>query len=757
MQTVKERMRISVAVAVFLWAGAAAAGIAEPIGCIAGSRNEPKLLRAAPDREMLYVAFDGELVAYSLDTLRSRARPASDFLWPGHIPGDFEIDLGVPAFTDLDWDDRGHTYVAWGTGFALLDDHFQVASRIDGIDAKMVVSARTSSGYWLIVSSDSAASLYDVTDPAAPSRASDFPGVIRRHVRNARGDIAVSRADRLEVHTPATLIGGLAPVWSGQASPPEADGDYFVMGLGLLHPDGATYVMSRTWGPEYTDVTAAGAGYVHEYSRFIFPPTRTCSRLYAMAWPRGQTILDEGCRDPHPIDSEMLFLAAGKVTWLRNVRVPDDFPGRSTWRTALVGLPLQSPMYVLLENPGSPSMSINVRLINTTSDPATAVGFQVDYPPGARNSEDPQESTTCIGAKVTAAPNGSSLALSGATLGPRETCEVSTELTLTGNGSTVMALPENAVTSAEGLPSNAAYDTSLHFLPPLVVSKKFMPDEVSVDHPTRLQISWTPACWIVCHPPNPYEPPPPPYFRVHVIDHYPSGLVNADPPNAYSSCGPAFAVAGESSVSATVWWLDRTCTLGVDVVPTSAGRWTNRIEPEDVTTANSGPPLAAEATLVARVAAPLVRASLGTTQMTAGTPFLLTLSIENRESLALTGTSVNLDYPAGIVNTAAPQAMSTCGGSVTAPPHGGSLAVSGAVVGPRETCRVSVMLMAAAGEYSLTVPDGAVQSDLAWPNSESLPVTFAAAARNVGVPLSPWMLPLLGLALAVLAVRRLAF
>jgi hypothetical protein len=160
---------------------------------------------------------------------------------------------------------------------------------------------------------------------------------------------------------------------------------------------------------------------------------------------------------------------------------------------------------------------------------------------------------------------------------------------------------------------------------------------------------------------------------------------------------------------------------------------------------------------VARVAAPLVRASLGTTQMTAGTPFLLTLSIENRESLALTGTSVNLDYPAGIVNTAAPQAMSTCGGSVTAPPHGGSLAVSGAVVGPRETCRVSVMLMAAAGEYSLTVPDGAVQSDLAWPNSESLPVTFAAAARNVGVPLSPWMLPLLGLALAVLAVRRLAF
>ncbi len=98
---------------------------------------------------------------------------------------------------------------------------------------------------------------------------------------------------------------------------------------------------------------------------------------------------------------------------------------------------------------------------------------------------------------------------------------------------------------------------------------------------------------------------------------------------------------------------------------------------------------------------PTISKSFNPSTAGVGSPSLMTLTITNANSTALSGLSVADTYPAGLLNTATPGGVTTCtGGSVTAAANGGSVALNGGTVSANSNCTVTAYVSAGvAGSY----------------------------------------------------------
>ncbi len=163
-------------------------------------------------------------------------------------------------------------------------------------------------------------------------------------------------------------------------------------------------------------------------------------------------------------------------------------------------------------------------------------------------------------------------------------------------------------------------------------------------------------------------------------------------------------VAGNTSIritgANTITALDD-CEITVNVQSATKGSYTNTIS--QATTANIGNSGAASATLVV-MAPPTLTKGFTPDAVMVGETSLLTLVLVNPNPLPITGATLTDNYPGGLVNTATPNATSSCPGAVlTAAANGNSLAISGATIPAGSSCSVSVRVTSAtAGSYPNT-------------------------------------------------------
>ncbi len=109
------------------------------------------------------------------------------------------------------------------------------------------------------------------------------------------------------------------------------------------------------------------------------------------------------------------------------------------------------------------------------------------------------------------------------------------------------------------------------------------------------------------------------------------------------------------------------------------------------------------------VIGPTVTKAFNPQAVAVGGTSTLTVTISNPGSTALTAAGLIDNYPAGMVNAAAPGGATTCGGSVTAAPGGTSFTLAGGTLPSSSSCTVTVNVkITAAGAYTNTIPAGAL-------------------------------------------------
>ncbi len=110
------------------------------------------------------------------------------------------------------------------------------------------------------------------------------------------------------------------------------------------------------------------------------------------------------------------------------------------------------------------------------------------------------------------------------------------------------------------------------------------------------------------------------------------------------------------------------CTVTVNVTSAASGLYNNTIAAGALTTTNAGSNAAAANASLSVLAGLGVAQTFTPPTIGAGATSVLTVTLTNSNSIAITGTAFDDEYPAGLLNTAAAGAASTCAGAaLTAP------------------------------------------------------------------------------------------
>ena len=149
------------------------------------------------------------------------------------------------------------------------------------------------------------------------------------------------------------------------------------------------------------------------------------------------------------------------------------------------------------------------------------------------------------------------------------------------------------------------------------------------------------------------------------------------------------------------------CTVTITITSTSSGTSDNQSSGASYTGFPTPGAPSNIATLIV-AAPPTVSKSFAPVAVAQNATSLLTITLTNSNSTAITGAGFTDTYPAGLVNTATPAGSSTCPSAVvTAAAAGNTLVVSGATLPANSSCIVTVNVSAAAaGSYTNTFPAG---------------------------------------------------
>ena len=357
-------------------------------------------------------------------------------------------------------------------------------------------------------------------------------------------------------------------------------------------------------------------------------------------------------------------------------------------------------------------------------------------------------SSTCGSPVITADANSTSVAMSGGTVpgrasngtGTAGTCFLQVDViagagvynnTASVTGTETYA---NGATHVVGPASDSApftYNSSLS------ATKSFLPAAVSSGGKSTVTVRLSNAGAVALN-------------NVSVTDPLPTGMLLANPPNAYTTCaGPTSvtAVAGAGSVSLAGAALagNSNCDFIFDVVATGVSNWTNTI-PVGSITANGGisnqSAVAATLTYNAPNNPSVIKATNPSTLTFPGQTSQLTITITNGTQ-AVTNLSLNDYFTAdgtagaavnGMVIAPTPSASTTCpGGIVTATPGTTSVSLTGVSLAGSAVCTVSVNVSSnKIGGITNYIPIGAIANDQGLSNGGQASTSLTTNA-NVGI------------------------
>ncbi|GGF68919.1 Calx-beta domain-containing protein [Mameliella alba] len=235
---------------------------------------------------------------------------------------------------------------------------------------------------------------------------------------------------------------------------------------------------------------------------------------------------------------------------------------------------------------------------------------------------------------------------------------------------------------ATSLPASADLDVQ----PAPTFAKSFAPDTVFVSQASTLTFTIDNSASTLAA------------SSLDFTDNLPAGLVVAATPNASTTCtgGTLTATGGSGTITYTGGTVSAgaTCTVSVDVAPTTAGAHVNTSGDLTSSSGNSGP---ASDTLTAEPQ-PLFDKSFAASAIALSQTTTMTLTIDNSgASLAATGLDVTDNLPAGMLVAVPANAATTCtGGTLTATQGTGTVSYSGGTVAGGATCTVTVDVLATA-------------------------------------------------------------
>ena len=327
-----------------------------------------------------------------------------------------------------------------------------------------------------------------------------------------------------------------------------------------------------------------------------------------------------------------------------------------------------SPSTVPLNGTSTMTLTIN----NSANFPVSGAVFSDNFPAGLQVASVPNATNTC-GGTLTASAGGSSVSLSGGTVGALSSCSITVAVTGTTGGAKVnVAGPATFMNAPD---TNAAVATLTVRQPPSIV-KAFNVTSIPLGGSTILSFALS-------------NPDLAQATGVAFTDNLPAGLVVANPNGLLSNCGGTqTALAGSGTVSLANGTIagNSSCTLQVNVTGTTAGVKNNSVTASSAE-GGTGTPNTATLTVVAP---PTIAKSFDESPIPLNGTTFVTFTLTNpNQTATLTGVAFSDLMPPGLATT--PATATVCSGSLTVT-GAGLISLSGATIGAGNTCSFGVLV-----------------------------------------------------------------
>jgi uncharacterized repeat protein (TIGR01451 family) len=340
-------------------------------------------------------------------------------------------------------------------------------------------------------------------------------------------------------------------------------------------------------------------------------------------------------------------------------------------------------------NAGATSL-MTITLTNPNATTAiTGAAFNDIYPAGMTNTGNANAATTCVGT-VTAADNGNSVQLSGATIPANGSCTVTVNVTSALGGVYTNSTGTVTTTNAN---SGTAATAVLTVVGPPTVSKAFSTSPIMSGASSVLTITLT----------NPNATAA--LSGLSFTDTYPADITNAAAPAAATTCSggtvTAVAAGGTVALSGGTLAAAASCTVTVTVTGTVGGTYTNTI-PSGGVASNVGNSASAAWANLTVYPPPTVTKTFTPASQVVNTNDTLTITLTNSTPVAMTGAAFTDNYPPGLINQNGGAITNTCGGTVPAPANNSTvLSLTGGTIPANGSCSVSYnrVKSATAGAY----------------------------------------------------------
>lgn len=386
----------------------------------------------------------------------------------------------------------------------------------------------------------------------------------------------------------------------------------------------------------------------------------------------------------------------GSVTLDSNIVTPATCAAASVsvskaFNSATIAAGGTSTLTLTLSNTGGTSTALTAPL--TDNLPA---GLVVAATPNATN--------TCGGVVTTST---SSVTLTGGAIPANGSCTVNVNVTAATEGAYINTLATGSLQTTNG--SNTGPATATLTVTPVTpvstvsLGKAFSPATISTGGFSTLILTLSNTGTL------------PAIMTAPLIDTLPSGVVNASPANAVTTCGGSVAAAaGGSTVTLTGGIIPAagSCTVTVRVTANAAGYFKNTLPVGALQTSNGSntAPAVATLTVTAKVKPPVVKKSFYPYTIKQGQLSVLTITLTNPSNVPAILTAPLVDTLPYRV-TVAGYASTTCRGTVTAPIGGSTVTLKNGTIPANGSCTVTVKVTSKyIGTYVNKLKPGALRT-----------------------------------------------
>ena len=418
----------------------------------------------------------------------------------------------------------------------------------------------------------------------------------------------------------------------------------------------------------------------------VLTTTNSGSSNWALAIPIGSLTSAEGYANTSAVSKNLTFVASTSLGLVKSF----------------------TPATV---NGGAVS-ALAISISNSSANTVNAVAFTDTFPAGMVVYSVPGAtlSSGCVNGSVSAVSNDTKIRLTGADIAAGGTCTVTVNVTSLKPQNLTNTLAVSSLSSQQGFTNGLAASATLATSGGLGVEQSFSPVAVAANTSSHLSMILvnTQASTTIT--------------GIAFTDTLPAGLKVATTPNltADSGCNiTPSATAGGTTVGVSGLSLAAlsTCTVGVDVVATANGAYTNTIAQYAVLATPQGysNQSAAVATLNV-LSAPTITVTPTPTSIATGTSTgsATAIKISNSNTSALTAAALTVNLPAGLTVAFTPGASlsSGCGaGNLVANAGSGVLTLTAATLPSAGFCTITVNLSSnTPGSYTIAVPTAAVST-----------------------------------------------